>query len=171
METWPPCVLRSVTALRCGGSRTHRSLSHLFLSHLFLFLPSALPSPSSISLCSHFVAPLCLSVNVLSYFQSFHFLFFTLFSISLSTLLSSRPFLPKGSHWLLSHGESRNGRIRSIKLREIHPSLSQWPAFCGSNAFSCIAASGVWKSAAAVWGSHYLWGVLHPDVYAACHHK
>lgn len=45
--------------------------------------------------------------------------------------------LPKGSHWPLSHGTSRNGRIRSYQAeRETHLSLCQWPAVRGSNAFS-----------------------------------
>lgn len=123
----------SVTALSCWGSQTHISLSHLFLSHHFLsvfllfYLFHHLPSTSSLPLC--FVALICHPVNIISSFHSLHFPLRSHLSVHTSVLPS---FLPKGSHWLLSHGKSRNGRIRS---RERDQPLSQWPAFCGSNAF------------------------------------
>lgn len=75
------------------------------------------------------VALICHPVNIISSFHSLHFPLRIHLSVHTSVLPS---FLPKGSHWLLSHGKSRNGRIRS---RERDQPLSHWPAFCGSNAF------------------------------------
>lgn len=66
-----------------------------------------------------FLALLCHSFNVLSSFYSLHFPFFTFFSHFCPPVLSA-----KGKPLPLSHGKSRNGRIRSDKLRETHLSLS-----------------------------------------------
>lgn len=91
-------------------------------------------------------------------------------SPSLFTLLSSHPYCQREAIGCY-HTDRAGMAGYTLTNWERFTSLSQPPAFCGSNAFSFTAASGVWESAAAVWGSCYLWGVLHPDVYAACHHK
>ena len=150
----------SATAFSCRCSQTHRSLSHLFLSHHFLsvFLLFYLPSPSFYI----FSSPMSIS------FPPFTLFIFPLESISLFTLLSSHPFCQREA--IGRYHTERAGMAGYAPEREINLSLSGRPSVALTR-FSCTAASGVWKSAAAVWGSRYLWGVLHPDVYAACNHK
>lgn len=159
----------SVTAFSCWGSQTHISLSHLFLSYHFLsvfllfYLFHHLPSTSSLPpMLRGFNLPPC----------QYHFL------LSLSSFSPSNPSLC--SHFCPPVLSAKGKPLAAITRkepewqdtlqREINLSLSGRPSVALTR-FSCTAASGVWKSAAAVWGSRYLWGVLHPDVYAACNHK
>lgn len=69
----------------------------------------------------HFVSP---KRSVLTLSLSFHSLHVLLCPLSLCSHFCPPVFSAKGKPLLLSHGTSRNGRIRSSKLREIHHSLS-----------------------------------------------
>lgn len=144
---------------RFWGQQTHISLSCLFICSLSVpvYHFSSVFSLCTSTSCSDYTFPTLLCHSSCSYF---------LFSTTLFTIPSSRPFCQREAIAAITRNmpEWRDTLLQTE--RDSALSLSKWPVV-----FLYTAASGVWESAAAVWGSRQLWGVLHPDVYAACHHK
>lgn len=63
------------------------------------------------------------------------------------------------------------GRVRGVRsCISASPAVLTCELSCPMWYLPCHAVKGVRVSAAAVWGSRQLWGVLHPALYAACHH-
>lgn len=136
------------------------------------FLSSLCSSPSVLLLFPYYVFfssyLLLLSSSTLSIvFPLSHFI---TFSFILYVHTSAPSFLPKGSPSCYHTERAGMAGYAQANWESVTP-FSVPCLVGGPNAFSYTAASGVRVSAAAEWGSCYLWGVLHPDVYAACHHK